>query len=139
MPTGRITTKKFKKNHVVWYACGMGYFSSIVWPEITTRPDLATHPYRSMRREPSKKKKPKKQLKDDPFWVEIREVAFDLYGRVCLKCGSTEQVQMDHVKPKSLYPHLKYDIANLQPLCWPCNREKCDKHETDYRIRFRRI
>lgn len=43
---------------------------------------------------------------------------------VCAECGSTKQLQADHIKPKSTHPHLALDPANLQTLCWPCNRRK---------------
>ena len=66
-------------------------------------------------------------------WKELRLVALNIYGSVCLKCGSIKQINVDHVKPKSKYPELALDIDNLQILCWLCNREKNHHDETDYR------
>ena len=82
--------------------------------------------------------KPKKrtsatQFIKSPEWQALRKEALSLYGAVCVKCGSEESVQVDHIKPKSKHPELALDISNLQPLCWSCNRRKSFFHETDYR------
>lgn len=66
-------------------------------------------------------------------WRLLREQVFRVYGKICLKCGSKENIQVDHIKPKSKYPLLEYSFNNLQPLCWPCNKEKCNRNESDYR------
>jgi 5-methylcytosine-specific restriction endonuclease McrA len=67
-------------------------------------------------------------------WRELRFLAFEKYGRKCLCCNSTNSVlHVDHVKPMSLYPHLKLDINNLQILCEDCNIGKSNRFETDFR------
>lgn len=71
-----------------------------------------------------------------PEWLAVREQALELYGRVCLKCGSEHQIQVDHVKPRFRYPELALDVTNLQVLCWPCNKAKGYHDETDYRTGF---
>jgi 5-methylcytosine-specific restriction endonuclease McrA len=52
---------------------------------------------------------------------EIRE----LYGNLCYRCGSTKDITIDHIVPKSAdgcgVP------TNLQPLCQACNEEKADQ------------
>jgi 5-methylcytosine-specific restriction endonuclease McrA len=68
-----------------------------------------------------------------PEWKEVRAKAVALYGAVCMKCGSTDHIQVDHVKPRSKYPEIALDINNLQILCWDCNKEKSFFHDTDYR------
>jgi len=51
-----------------------------------------------------------------------------------MKCNVSKcEMHVDHIKPVSLYPELKYDPDNLQVLCRDCNLEKSNKHETDYR------
>ena len=48
----------------------------------------------------------------------------DLYK--CVNCGSTGHVtnplQVDHIKPKSLYPDLMYTVSNGRTLCRRCHR-----------------
>lgn len=71
---------------------------------------------------------------NNSLWKELRYKIFKLYGEICLKCGSTEDICIDHIKPYSLYPELKTDINNLQPLCRSCNSKKGNKFIIDYRI-----
>ena len=51
----------------------------------------------------------------------------------CLKCGSRNNMHVDHVKPKSKFPELALDVYNLQLLCEVCNIEKSNINEIDYR------
>jgi hypothetical protein len=66
-------------------------------------------------------------------WLKLRKKVFEIHGEVCLRCGSTENIAVDHIKPYSLYPHLAMDINNLQPLCRSCNSKKSNRNEMDYR------
>jgi DNA-binding CsgD family transcriptional regulator len=52
------------------------------------------------------------------------------YNYECLKCGSKEKVQMDHIVPISKGG--AHDISNVQPLCKKCNVQKMTK-TMDYR------
>lgn len=61
---------------------------------------------------------------------EIRNAVFELHGSDCLKCGSSEKIQLDHIKP--VFKGGKNEIDNLQPLCKSCNVSKGTKIE-DYR------
>ena len=42
--------------------------------------------------------------------------------KVCAKCGSTQNITVDHIKPVSKGGG--NEIDNLQFLCWPCNHRK---------------
>ena len=42
----------------------------------------------------------------------------------CSYCKAVDQLQADHIKPKSRFPALALDPSNIQVLCWPCNRTK---------------
>lgn len=66
-------------------------------------------------------------------WIRIRSEVFKIHGKVCLCCGSTEDIAVDHIKPYSLYPELSMDINNMQPLCRSCNSKKGNRRITDYR------
>lgn len=52
------------------------------------------------------------------------------YGNKCLRCGTKEDITMDHVVP--LVRGGAHDPSNVQPLCFNCNSGKRDKIR-DYR------
>lgn len=71
-------------------------------------------------------------------WRELRYATIKRYGPVCMCCGATartsgEPIQVDHIKPRSLFPELALDPENLQPLCSPCNQGKSNTDFTDWR------
>jgi 5-methylcytosine-specific restriction endonuclease McrA len=53
---------------------------------------------------------------------KVRKYIFDKYGEICLRCGTTENISIDHIIPI----HLKGAniLDNLQPLCRSCNSWK---------------
>lgn len=75
-----------------------------------------------------------------PEWKRVRLLALDEHGRKCLCCGDTPEngaiLNVDHIKPRKLYPKLALCLSNLQVLCASCNAGKGNKRETDYRLRF---
>lgn len=50
----------------------------------------------------------------------------------CVACGSTENIQRDHIIPLTWEGATNY-IENLQPLCFNCNSTKQDLYAADYR------
>lgn len=58
-----------------------------------------------------------------PELLHWREQVFQRDGYKCVFCGTTENLEADHIKPKSLYPDLKYDVSNGRALCNPCHRQ----------------
>ncbi|MCA1806720.1 MAG: HNH endonuclease [Actinobacteria bacterium] len=50
-----------------------------------------------------------------------------------MACGSTDNIHVDHIKPRSAYPGLSFDEDNLQVLCQSCNSRKGAIRFTDYR------
>jgi 5-methylcytosine-specific restriction endonuclease McrA len=70
-------------------------------------------------------------LGDD--WRFLRRIVFRLYGKWCMKCNATNDLHIDHIKPKSKYPHLSLRVDNLQVLCKHCNEEKSNINEDDFR------
>lgn len=67
-------------------------------------------------------------------WRELRYIALITYGRKCACCNSTEnRLHVDHIKPRSIYPHLELDLNNLQVLCADCNIGKSNKFFDDFR------
>lgn len=43
-------------------------------------------------------------------------------GRKCVLCGSGDRIEADHIKPFSVYPELRFDVANGRTLCHDCHR-----------------
>jgi 5-methylcytosine-specific restriction endonuclease McrA len=73
---------------------------------------------------------------DSQPWRELRLLAIERYGLVCLCCGRENSrrfpINVDHVKPRKFFPELALDIENLQVLCGPCNKRKGNQ-TIDYR------
>lgn len=74
-----------------------------------------------------------KRFYDSKKWSTIRKKVFLIYDRKCMACGSTKELQVDHIKPRSKFPELELDIYNLQILCKKCNFEKFNYNSIDYR------
>lgn len=73
-------------------------------------------------------------------WVIIKRFALNLFGERCMNCGMSQgfskannEIQVDHVLPRSKNEELSYDLDNIQILCKKCNHEKRNFTETDYR------
>ena len=89
-----------------------------------------------------KTKKKRKSRATSPAWVDskwraVRYKALKVGNGSCCLCGATAKdgvkLHVDHIKPKSLYPHLEYELSNLQVLCEDCNMGKSNKDDTDWR------
>jgi 5-methylcytosine-specific restriction endonuclease McrA len=70
-------------------------------------------------------------------WRKLRMEALIKYGRKCMCCGATPEtgavMNVDHIKPRKLFPSLALDINNLQILCHPCNHGKGNWDMSDWR------
>lgn len=70
-------------------------------------------------------------------WKATRMMAIKKYGPVCQCCGASPKtgavINVDHIKPRKLFPHLALDLANLQVLCSDCNHGKGNWDQTDWR------
>lgn len=71
-------------------------------------------------------------------WRMVRFEALKKANGCCSLCGRSNRLHsvvlhVDHIKPRSKYPHLSLDIANLQILCEDCNLGKGARDETDWR------
>lgn len=63
-------------------------------------------------------------------WKHARQLLFETRCNECANCLSVENLQADHILPKSKYPELATNINNLQILCWSCNFAKGTKSIT---------
>ena len=65
---------------------------------------------------------PAKSAKHGEIDPELRFFVFRRDGARCTECGSTEDLTLDHIYPKSLGG--SDTAANLRVLCRPCNSRK---------------
>jgi 5-methylcytosine-specific restriction endonuclease McrA len=70
-------------------------------------------------------------------WRKLRMQALIMHGRKCMCCGATPMtgavMNVDHIKPRKLFPDLALEINNLQVLCHECNHGKGNWDQTDWR------
>ena len=66
-------------------------------------------------------------------WRALREWALSRYGAVCMRCRSTNSIEVDHIKSRSRHHRLRLRKSNVQILCKPCNQAKGSIDSTDYR------
>jgi HNH endonuclease len=69
-------------------------------------------------------------------WLELRYRVLQKSNGHCSLCGCrgtpSNPLQVDHVKPRSKFPHLALAESNLQVLCKSCNRGKSNKDDTNW-------
>ena len=69
-------------------------------------------------------------------WKRLRIQAFEKYGSFCSCCGAkpTDGVRLnvDHIKPRRLFPELALNLDNLQILCSDCNSGKGNCNMTKF-------
>lgn len=72
-------------------------------------------------------------------WRKVRMQAIKKYGARCMCCGATPQtgatINVDHIKPRKIFPELALNIDNLQILCHECNHGKGNWDMTDWRTK----
>jgi 5-methylcytosine-specific restriction endonuclease McrA len=70
-------------------------------------------------------------------WRKLRMEALKMYGARCQCCGASPAdgavMNVDHIKPRKLFPHLALSLDNLQILCHECNHGKGNWDMTDWR------
>ena len=72
-----------------------------------------------------KNKKKKKSFKRTYFTQAIKDKIWNRDSGCCVKCGSNEKIEFDHIIPFSKGGSNTY--RNLQILCEKCNRSKSNK------------
>jgi 5-methylcytosine-specific restriction endonuclease McrA len=70
-------------------------------------------------------------------WIKLRYATLSQRGNNCECCGRSWSVgnplQVDHIKPRSIFPDLALEPSNLQILCRECNIGKSNIDATDWR------
>ena len=90
------------------------------------------------RKKSRRKKGSEEDFYDSREWRKLRYQVIRKYGGRCMACGRSKQkhgvtIHVDHIKPRSKYPHLALISENLQILCEDCNLGKSNLDETDWR------
>jgi hypothetical protein len=65
-------------------------------------------------------------------WLRIRKEVLRKFDR-CLKCGSRENLHVDHISPVAWGRAPVWSLKNLQVLCRDCNLSKKAKNDFDHR------
>lgn len=91
-------------------------------------------PSKAKLRGQEKRLKKRLEKQADILWHEAIKKK---WGNICFFEGSGKEAKehqkyvkfCHHIKPKGLYYHLRYDLDNGLPCCWPCHfrLEKCDR------------
>lgn len=81
----------------------------------------------------------KKDFFASPRWRALRYQVLLRDRNRCLACNASPEttgaiMQVDHIKPRSKYPELQWELSNLQCLCEDCNIGKGAWDETDWRF-----
>jgi hypothetical protein len=70
-------------------------------------------------------------------WKRLRIQAFDKYGNFCSCCGAKPtdgiRLNVDHIKPRKIFPELALNLDNLQVLCEDCNSGKGNWNMTNFK------
>lgn len=78
---------------------------------------------------------------NSPEWRALRYLVLRNTGARCQCCGAQQsdsvRIHVDHIKPRSQFPHLALAIDNLQVLCEDCNMGKGAWDDTDWRSKTR--
>ena len=71
-------------------------------------------------------------------WRALRYEVLKANDGRCELCGAGKhdgiRLHVDHIKPRSKFPHLSLVATNLQILCEDCNLGKSNKDDTDWRV-----
>lgn len=70
-------------------------------------------------------------------WKRVRFQALKKHGMNCQACGASPStgavLNVDHIKPRRLFPEIALSLDNLQVLCSDCNEGKGNWDMTDAR------
>jgi len=87
------------------------------------------------------KKIPSARSKDflmSKAWKRVRIQAFEKFGNRCQCCGASPhdgvRLNVDHIKPRALFPHLALSLDNLQILCEECNEGKGNWNMSNWKV-----
>lgn len=106
-------SQEWRERNADWYRAGRKIYMK-KWMQDTKERD------KWKRRLKNNKRRDVINRGDVPEWAW--KALLDLFGGVCLKCGSSDCITIDHIIPISKGG--AHDISNVQPLCSVCNSRK---------------
>jgi len=71
-----------------------------------------------------------------PHWKLLRAKKINSVGRKCEKCGSFHEIQVHHLKYRSIFD---VELADLQVLCGDCHRGEHKKKPRNRRVSRSRL
>ena len=75
------------------------------------------------------------KIKNDPRWKEAKAACHERDGWACIECGSTEDLQCDHIIRIADAMELAFELDNLQTLCGEHHRQKEREYESRRLVR----
>lgn len=75
------------------------------------------------------------------YYKKRKQKVIDYLGGKCVKCGTTERLEVDHIDPKQKSFHInkrlslnqiKDELAKCQLLCTPCHRAKTSEENKGF-------
>lgn len=64
------------------------------------------------------------RIKCSKEWKAMRKMVFERDNYTCQECGVRgKELHPDHIKPKSQFPELVFEISNVRTLCKPCHKK----------------
>lgn len=61
---------------------------------------------------------------NSPEWQSLKKQVMKEQPNVCVICGSTKQLSVDHIVSRYKDKSKELDITNMQIMCLPCNTSK---------------
>lgn len=117
------TMKNLQKLVKFYLSTGLSYseiadkLGVSVWTVTKAAKDLGIQSYKST----------KAALYHTEQYVAFRKAILSRDGHKCTTCGSTgtryNPLQVEHIKPKALYPELIFEPTNAKTLCLKCHKK----------------
>ena len=71
-----------------------------------------------------------------PKWKEKREEVFERYGKQCVECGSTKNIQVHHLIYRKGHHLWEYNVNELIPLCKKCHQKIHDDKTNNFHEKY---
>lgn len=113
------------------------------FPTLDPLPHLTESKIKDRRNWQGNARKSSRFVRGDNFlksaeWRRLRYKVLVDRGARCECCGASANsgatINVDHIKPRKLFPELALEESNLQILCGACNQGKGNWDETDWRV-----
>lgn len=121
---------------ILAWCLGLPYLGMVIIGRVLERPRMEREEkIRSRLQELAEERKKKIEeaqlFYSSPEWLMLRERVIKEEGRTCAQCGrlikNASDITVDHIRPRSKFPHLALVRENLQVLCRRCNSRKKDR------------